>query len=113
MTQWPLAQNSPATPGTPANTFPGIGAGTAFANSTLETFDQANIRTGCMNCHNFTRVKTDFLWSLEDHAFPSNAPNLLLASDLSTKSLVRLLLENPQTDAIAKQQQTLERLNAK
>jgi hypothetical protein len=82
MTQWPLAANSPATPGTPANTFPGSGSDqTSFANVTLETFDQNNIRTGCMNCHNSTMAASDFLWSLNDHAFPPAVPNLLMKSE--------------------------------
>ena len=50
MTQWPkLSRASRSLPGTPPNTFPGSGATTAFANVALETFDQANICTGCMN----------------------------------------------------------------
>jgi hypothetical protein len=78
MTQWPLRPNSPQTPGTPPNTFPGQGSDqTAFANTTLETFEQGNIRTGCMNCHNQTMAATDFLWSLNDHAFPPSVPGLL------------------------------------
>src|SRR5712692_6988887 len=53
MTQWPLVPNSPQTPGNPPITFPGQGSDqTSFANITLETFEQGNIRTGCMNCHN-------------------------------------------------------------
>src|SRR5205085_3805557 len=32
MTQWPLAASDPSKPGTPANTFPGTGATSAFAN---------------------------------------------------------------------------------
>jgi hypothetical protein len=78
MTQWPLPVSSPQTPGTPSNTFPGLGTDqTAFANTTLETFEQSNIRTGCMNCHNQTMAATDFLWGLNDHAFPPTLPGLL------------------------------------
>jgi hypothetical protein len=69
MTQWPLVPSSPGTDGLPANTFPGLGATSAFANTTLETFDQRSIFTGCMACHNSTRQPTDFVWSLNDHAF--------------------------------------------
>ena len=87
MTQWPLCLPTcdPSMRGTPGNTFPGNGATTAFANTTLETFDQASIFTGCMACHNVTQTVsgvqngTDFLWSLKDHAFPPNVPDLLFA----------------------------------
>jgi len=108
MTQWPLSVSDPSKPGTPANTFPGIGATTAFANTTLETFDQGRIQSGCMSCHNSTRLQTDFLWSLEDHAFPSNVPNLLLANDAPIRALMRILLENPHTDITEKEQKMLE-----
>jgi len=93
MTQWPLVSNSPATPGTPNNTFPGlISAQTSFANTTLETFEQGNIRTGCMNCHNSTMQATDFVWSLEDHAFPSVVPSLMMQQP-EFRALRDLLLE--------------------
>lgn len=69
MTQWPLNPNS-RDDASPAHTFPGsntAGLGpTAFANTTLETFDQASAFTGCMACHNATR-STDFIWSLPMH----------------------------------------------
>ncbi|WP_074317749.1 hypothetical protein [Singulisphaera sp. GP187] len=83
MTQWPLQPNSPTTPGTAPNTFPGLPAPnntTAFANTTLETFEQGSVFTGCMACHNATMKPTDFVWSLNDHAFPasSSTPNLLM-----------------------------------
>lgn len=107
MTQWPIVPSSPSTPGTPNNTFPGTGATSAFANTTLETFDQGRIQTGCMNCHNITKTGTDFLWSLKDHAFPSSVPNLLLA-DPQFKQLQMLLREVPHTAATAAQQKTLE-----
>jgi len=77
MTQWPLQLNPPqpippSQPGTPDNTFPGSsGATTAFTNVTLETFDQTDINTGCMRCHEGTRQMTDFLWSLQVNAWPS------------------------------------------
>jgi hypothetical protein len=71
MTQWPTTPNSPSTDGSPPNTFPTTGANTAFSNTTLETWDQKSIGTGCMNCHTQTQEGTDFLWSLEVNAFPS------------------------------------------
>src|SRR5271165_2925293 len=86
MTQWPVA-NPPTLPnvppsqdGKPANTFPGNNGNdaTAFANTTMETFDQTKINFGCMNCHNATKSQTDFLWSLAVNGFtagPPAAPN--------------------------------------
>ena len=70
MTQWPLSVGDPTKDGRPNNTFPGVGAATSFANTVLETFDQEQINTGCMNCHNVTRKDTDFLWSLNTRAWP-------------------------------------------
>lgn len=104
MTQWPVQQNPPAPipptqPGTPAFTFPGNGATSAFANVTMETFDQNNIRTGCMACHNITQ-KTDFLWSLNDHAFPSLVPNL--PANAALKSLQNVL-QQIKTDNIQRE----------
>jgi hypothetical protein len=80
MTQWPLTPNSPTTPGDPAHTFPGSPPNdqSAFSNVTLETFDQGSIFTGCMACHNATMQATDFLWSLNDHAYPPIVPNLMM-----------------------------------
>src|SRR6185295_5568889 len=57
--------------GSVANTFPGEGAFSAFANVTMETFDQKGPQLGCMSCHNRARLATDFMWSLFDHAYPS------------------------------------------
>jgi hypothetical protein len=75
MTQWPTssppnADVPPEKPGTINNTFPGTGAQSAFANVTMETFEQKSVRTGCMNCHTTVQNDTDFLWSLEFNAFP-------------------------------------------
>ena len=79
MTQWPLHANDPSLPGTPQNTFPGtIGSSSAFANTTLETFEQRTVATGCLACHNLVHAKTDFLWSLEINAFPT-VPSTLAA----------------------------------
>lgn len=88
MTQWPVPNppNLPDVPptqdGKPAHTFPGSGNGndsTAFANTALETFDQTRIISGCMNCHNGTRLQTDFLWSLAVNGFttaPAATPSV-------------------------------------
>lgn len=79
-TQWPTTPDDPSLPGTPQNTFPGTGATTAFANVTMESFDQKSVATSCMNCHNATKDQTDFMWSLNDHAFPAESatPNLII-----------------------------------
>jgi hypothetical protein len=91
MTQWPVPPEQPSLPGTPNNTFPGAGSdATAFANTTLETFDQGNIHTGCMNCHTQTMAATDFVWSLKDHAFPQ-VPAELLLRDASFRALRSLM----------------------
>jgi hypothetical protein len=70
MTQWPVQAATPQNPGTPAFTFPGTGATTPFSNVTMETFDQASVSQGCMNCHNITKSGTDFNWTLAINAFP-------------------------------------------
>ena len=98
MTQWPLQLNPPnpippTQSGAPQNTFPGTGATTAFANTTLETFDQKSVGTSCMACHNLTMKATDFLWSLKDHAFPPNVPNLMM-QDPEIRSLTNLIQAN-------------------
>jgi hypothetical protein len=79
-TQWPLVPNAPEISGRPENTFPGTGATTAFANTTLESFDQKSVTLSCMACHDATKEQTDFLWSLNDHAFPAETgtPNLII-----------------------------------
>jgi hypothetical protein len=56
MTQWPTNPNRQDLDGAIENTFPGTheipGAGpTASANSTIETFLQKSVSTGCMACH--------------------------------------------------------------
>jgi hypothetical protein len=81
LTQWPLQPGNQAVPvpasrtGDIVNTFPGIGPGatadSAFANLTMETFDQGRIELGCMSCHNRARMGADFMWSVLDHAWPS------------------------------------------
>jgi hypothetical protein len=79
-TQWPLNTGNQATPVSAAqngdvfHTFPGIGEGasaeTGWANTTMETFDQARPELGCMSCHNQARLPADFVWSVLDHAYP-------------------------------------------
>lgn len=80
VTQWPLQAGNQALPvpasktGDLINTFPGNGPGattdSAFANLTMETFDQNRIELGCMSCHNRARLGADFMWSVLDHAWP-------------------------------------------
>ena len=72
MTQWPLSIADPNAPGSPRNTFPGErNDTTAYANTTMETFEQTSIRGSCMACHNRVRQRADFIWSLDTHARPS------------------------------------------
>jgi hypothetical protein len=76
-TQWPRLEGNQAAPvpatqgGEMTTTFPGAGATSAFANLTMETFDQARPQLGCISCHNQARMTVDFLWSLMDHAYPA------------------------------------------
>ena len=80
VTQWPLQPGNQAIPVPPSktgdtvSTFPGSGPGatmdSAFANLTMETFDQNRIELGCMSCHNRARLAADFMWSVLDHAWP-------------------------------------------
>jgi len=75
-TQWPRLDGNqaafvPATQGGEmTTTFPGAGATSAFANLTMETFDQSRPQLGCMSCHNQARMVGDFMWSVLDHAYP-------------------------------------------
>ena len=92
MTQWPNPPNSPGNPGSPGFTFPGAGAASsAFANTILETWDQTNIRTGCMNCHNIVQ-NNDFLWSLQMNAFTPTQVSFGLRPASPAVSELRALL---------------------
>ncbi len=77
VTQWPRLEGNQSDPipatvdGSIANTFPGTGAFSAFTNVSMETFDQHGVQLGCMSCHNRSRMNTDFMWSVLDHAYPS------------------------------------------
>jgi len=107
MTQWPVSPQGvppegpvPASqPGTPLFTFPGTGATTAFANTTLETWDQNTVIKGCMNCHNTATANspsTDFVWTLQDHALTSTILSAATRAKQSAPlaALKRLLEEN-------------------
>jgi hypothetical protein len=101
MTQWPTPGNSNKN-GLPANTIPGTATSpmTAFANVTMETFDQARINTGCMSCHNSAAsvaAQTDFVW-----AVPLNAdPSQLGTADVPELHAAMLKLA-PQSEAVKK-----------
>ena len=77
VTQWPRMEGNQALPvaatqnGDITNTFPGAGAFSAFANASMETFDQGRPQLGCMSCHNQARLPVDFIWSVLDHAYPA------------------------------------------
>ena len=79
-TQWPRNEGDQAVfvpakqGGEITQTFPGAGATSAFANLTMETFDQGRPQLGCMSCHNQARMSVDFMWSLLDHAYPEKLP---------------------------------------
>jgi hypothetical protein len=111
MTQWPIPASQPGINGAPGNTFPGRGATTAFSNTTLETFDQGSISTGCMACHNLTMSATDFVWSLADHAFPTEVPGLLVANK-AFKQLQNLMTEFPHTQAMAAQKKIMQQVQS-
>lgn len=91
LTQWPKRPDGgpidPDTPGTPEYTRPGIGDALNVANTTMETFFQD---VGCMDCHNFTRVDTDFVWSLKLHAYREGGLRAL-ADDPAVRQLGRVL----------------------
>jgi hypothetical protein len=55
----------------------------------METFDQTNVRRGCMNCHNSTRTRSDFVWVLNTHSFDPTGVGLL--QDPAFRSLKALL----------------------
>lgn len=77
VTQWPRLEGDQSIPvpaaqdGSVPNTFPGLGAASATANVTMETFAQRSVQQGCMNCHNRARMGADFMWTLLDHAYPA------------------------------------------
>ena len=89
VTQWPRLEGNQAVPvpasqdGSVPNTFPGLGAFSAFANVTMETFDQGRVQLGCMSCHNEARMPADFMWTVVNHAYPAQIS--LSSSDLGTR----------------------------
>jgi hypothetical protein len=103
VTQWPTTPSQPALDGTPQNTFPGLppNDATAFANATLETFEQQSVFTSCMACHNATMKPTDFVWTLQDHAFPPNLPNVLMKNP-AFQQLRDILMESKKRNETSK-----------
>ena len=93
VTQWPRLEGNQATPvpptrdGSVPNTFPGTGAFSAFANVTMETFDQRGVQLGCMSCHNRARMTSDFLWSVVDHAYPARLAPLSMPASPPSRSI--------------------------
>jgi hypothetical protein len=84
MTQWPTdfggvedrGNCSNGLPcGIPGTTIPGFGPEriehSGFANTTVETWNQSDIKLGCMGCHSLTEQQDhiDFLWSLRMNAY--------------------------------------------
>jgi hypothetical protein len=69
MTQWPVPGNAPNNQGTNNFTTPPSGPPlpTAWANTTMETFDQSDPKRSCMACHNSARTN-DFVWGLSMRA---------------------------------------------
>jgi len=111
MTQWPLVAGNPTIPGSVQNTFPGtIGSSTSFANTSMETFEQRIVSTGCMACHNFTRTGTDFLWALEINAFPPPLSTLAVPSLGEPHAMA--LRATPGTPALADLKALLESATA-
>lgn len=99
VTQWPvpnpptLEKVDPNQDGSPAHTFPGTNAdGSAFANTTMETFDQNRVSRSCMACHNQTRAETDFVWALSVNGL-SNERALRVRPNLPLMRLKALLSE--------------------
>lgn len=74
VTQFPATPDAPEKDGMAINTYPGLANNTAVANTAMETFFQSGALTGCMACHNLARRDTDFVWSLQTHAFPRLDP---------------------------------------
>jgi hypothetical protein len=99
MTQWPTPPSTPTNPGSPAFTVPGTAlpntAQIAFSNVTMETFDQMKLQQSCMNCHTSTKFNSDFLWSLNDHAYPPKVPNLL-RNDPAVKAMREIMMITPE-----------------
>jgi hypothetical protein len=92
MTQWPMHPNRQDLDGAIDNTFPGSfqipGAGpTASANSTIETFLQKSVATGCMACH-LVAQNYDYVSSLLTRPY---APDPSALSDAHAEALNKMM----------------------
>jgi hypothetical protein len=86
VTQWPDDTDRCGEEGcgAPNHTIPGSAKlrDSAFANTTMETWNQKDIGTGCMSCHNAARAH-DFVWSLAVNAWPLDySPGLRLPREV-------------------------------
>jgi hypothetical protein len=86
VTQWPDDTDRCGDEGcgAPNHTIPGSAKlrDSAFANTTMETWSQKDIGTGCMSCHNAARAH-DFVWSLAVNAWPLDySPDLRLPREV-------------------------------
>jgi hypothetical protein len=93
MTQWPTSASHPKESGKPGFTTPGLGSSnlhSAFANTTLETWHQTNVNTGCMSCHAIVQNDNDFVWSLQMNAYSATH---VRSSSPALKALQNLLRE--------------------
>jgi hypothetical protein len=82
VTQWPDDTDRCGDEGcgAPNHTIPGSAKlrDSAFANTTMETWNQTDIGNGCMSCHNVARTH-DFVWSLAVNAWPLDNSSALRA----------------------------------
>jgi hypothetical protein len=80
VTQWPDDTDRCGDEGcgAPNHTIPGSTRlhDSNLANTTMETWNQNDIGTGCMSCHNAAR-EHDFVWSLTVNAWPLDNPPAL------------------------------------
>jgi hypothetical protein len=91
MTRWPNPPIRREIPDHRASLFLAGAATSAFANTILETWDQTNIRTGCMNCHTIVQ-NNDFLWSQQMNAFTPTQVSFGLRPASPAVSELRALL---------------------
>lgn len=90
MTQWPTPGSTPSNPGGTGFSIPGTNkqfpTTSGFANTTMETFFQKNVATGCMACHTLTQKNSDFNWTLKNHAYSPTSPLTALALGANTRA---------------------------
>lgn len=98
MTQWPRSVGRPDLGGGAGNSVPGTGMDrTAFANVTMEPFEQRAVATsGCMACHNRHRPDTDYVFSVFDRPLDRDTSHLV-APAISSPEALRQLRELKRT----------------